>query len=406
MHLKNNSLLQGGKYQIVRFIGAGGFGCTYEAKHTLLDSRVALKEFFVNDFCNRDEETGQVSIATQSKVELVGKLKKKFIEEARALFQMHHPGIVRVIDIFEENGTAYYVMEYVDGQSLGDLVKQRGCLPEAEAVGYIRQVAEALTYVHGLNRLHLDIKPGNIMLNAEGKAILIDFGASKHYDDETGENTSTLLGVNTKGYAPVEQVNQSFTSFSPATDIYALGATLYKLLTGVTPPPSTILHAEEATLAPLPPSVSAATRKAVAAAMQLLRKNRPQTVTAWLAMLTTTPDVEETEIIDAAEPKPSSRPKPTPKPKPAPKQTTPPPTPKSKPAGQAFPRNSLLAAVAILLVAVLTFFLSRRGVSPAEDTSGAPATDEFWPGDAIDSVEVDTVEVYDELLYDTVAIEP
>ncbi|MGN0037044.1 MAG: serine/threonine protein kinase [Bacteroidaceae bacterium] len=406
MYLKNNSLLQGGKYQIVRFIGAGGFGCTYEAKHTLLDSRVALKEFFVNDFCNRDEETGQVSIATQSKVELVGKLKKKFIEEARALFQMHHPGIVRVIDIFEENGTAYYVMEYIDGQSLGDLVKQRGCLPEAEAVGYIRQVAEALTYVHGLNRLHLDIKPGNIMLNAEGKAILIDFGASKHYDDETGENTSTLLGVNTKGYAPVEQVNQSFTSFSPATDIYALGATLYKLLTGVTPPPSTILHSEEATLAPLPPSVSAATRKAVAAAMQLLRKNRPQTVTAWLAMLTTTPDAEETEIIDAAEPKPSanpkpsSRPKPSPKPKPAPKQTTPPPMPKSKPAGQAFPRNSLLAAVAILLVAVFAFFLSRREVAPSVDTSGAPATD-VWIGDTID-----TVAVYDDFLYDSLAIEP
>ena len=285
MHLQNNTLLQGGKYKIVRFIASGGFGCTYEAYHTLLDERVALKEFFVSDFCNRDERTGQVSVGTQSKVALYGKLKKKFMDEARALYKMKHPGIVRVIDVFEENGTAYYAMEYIDGQSLSDVVKKRGKLPEAEAVGYIRQVAEALKYVHSLNRLHLDIKPGNIMLGKDGKAVLIDFGASKHYDDETGENTSTLLGINTKGYAPVEQVNQSFKSFSPATDIYALGATLYKLLTGITPPPSTMLVSEEASFEPLPSTISPATRKAVESAMLLLRKHRPQTIDAWMQLL-------------------------------------------------------------------------------------------------------------------------
>ena len=308
MHLQNNTLLQGGKYKIVRFIASGGFGCTYEAHHTLLDLRVALKEFFVSDFCNRNEDTGDVSVGTQSKMELYGKLKKKFLEEARSLYKMKHPGIVRVIDVFEENGTAYYAMEYIDGESLGDLVKRKGKLPEAEVVGYIRQVAEALKYVHSLNRLHLDIKPGNIMLNKDGKAVLIDFGASKHYDDETGENTSTLLGINTKGYAPVEQVNQSFKSFSPATDIYALGATLYKLLTGITPPPSTLLHSEEATLDPLPSYVSTSTRQAVEAAMQLLRKNRPQSVKEWLAIFI---DEEETNVeIDVPEPEPGPRPEP------------------------------------------------------------------------------------------------
>lgn len=312
MQLENSSVLQNGKYKIVRFIGAGGFGCTYEAHHTLLDMRVALKEFFVSDFCNRDEKTGQVTVGTQSKVELYGKLKKKFLDEARALFKMKHSGIVRVIDVFEENGTAYYAMEYIDGQSLSDLVKKRGKLPEAEAVGYILQIADALKYVHSLNRLHLDIKPGNIMLNKEGKAILIDFGASKHYDDETGENTSTLLGINTKGYAPVEQVNQSFKSFSPATDIYALGATLYKLLTGITPPPSTLLHSEETTLTPLPSSISTSTRKAVETAMQLLRKNRPQSVAKWVATLI---DDEETNVnIVMPEPSPSPQPHPNPLP--------------------------------------------------------------------------------------------
>ena len=340
MHLQQGTLLQGGKYKIERFIASGGFGCTYEAYHTLLDMHIALKEFFVSDFCNRDENTGQVSVATKSKVELIDKLKKKFMDEARALFKMKHPGIVRVIDVFEENGTAYYAMEYIDGQSLSDVVKKRGKLPEAEAVDYIRQVAEALKYVHSLNRLHLDIKPGNIMLGKDGKAVLIDFGASKHYDDETGENTSTLLGINTKGYAPVEQVNQSFKSFSPATDIYALGATLYKLLTGITPQSSTLLHSEEATLAPLPSTISPATRKAVESAMQLLRKHRPQTVEEWMVMLV---DDEKTNV-DVVEPDPTPAHKPKPQPAPG-----------SKPArqlGWKWIISGVAAAAIIISVAI------------------------------------------------------
>ena len=354
MHLQQGILLQGGKYRIERFIASGGFGCTYEAYHTLLDERVALKEFFVSDFCNRDERTGQVSVGTQSKVALYGKLKKKFMDEARALFKMKHPGIVRVIDIFEENGTAYYAMDFIEGMPLSNVLKKRGKLPEAEAVGYIRQVAEALKYVHGLNRLHLDIKPGNIMLNKDGKAVLIDFGASKHYDDETGENTSTLLGINTKGYAPVEQVNQSFKSFSPATDIYALGATLYKLLTGITPPPSNMLNSDEATLPPLPSSVSASTRLAVESAMQLLRRNRPQSVEEWMTMLV---DDEVTNV----DPEPQPMPKPKPKPKPEPK-SKPNPRPKPKPIPQSGPTKQsrlkwiILGVVAVVVVAVLDIY--------------------------------------------------
>ena len=283
--LMDNTTLQGGKYKIVRFLSSGGFGNTYEGVHTMMDTRVAIKEFFPKMFCNRDENTSHVTVATQGNRELVDKLRKKFNEEAKAIFQMKHDNIVRVLDIFEENGTAYYVMEYIDGKSLNEITKERGVLPEAEAVGYIRQVADALKYVHSLNRLHLDIKPGNIMVDKNGKAILIDFGASKHYDDESGENTSTLMGVNTKGYAPIEQSTQSFTSFSPATDIYALGATLYKLLTGIVPPDANLLLAEEETLQPLSNSISAPTRNAVMAAMQLRRKDRPQSVDEFVAML-------------------------------------------------------------------------------------------------------------------------
>ena len=283
MNLPDNTLLQGGKYRIIRFISSGGFGCTYEAELVLLHKRVAIKEFFVKDFCNRDVSNSHVTVATQSKVKLIERLKKKFIEEASALFSMQHPNIVRVTDVFEENSTAYYVMDYINGQSLQDIVKGNGALGESQAVGYIKQVAEALKYVHGLNRLHLDVKPGNIMIDDNNQAILIDFGASKQYDEVDGENTSTLLGK-TPGYAPLEQIGNEVAKFLPATDIYALGATLYKLLTGVNPVSATQLASGE-TLEPIPSTISKSTRNAIAAAMEINKNKRPQSIDEFLPLL-------------------------------------------------------------------------------------------------------------------------
>lgn len=285
IHLINGTLLNGGKYRIKRFISSGGFGCTYEGEHTMLGARVAIKEFFVKDFCNRNDQTGAVEIATYSKEALVGKLKKKFVEEARVLCQFSHPNIVHVNDIFEENGTAYYVMDYIDGESLSEKVQRQGHLGVTEAVGYILKVADALEYVHNHSRLHLDVKPGNIMVDQNNRVVLIDFGVSKHYDDESGENTSTMLGVNTPGFAPIEQSTQSLNTFSPATDIYALGATLYKLLTGITPPNSVAIMNEDASLAPLPQTISPFVRNAVMQAMQVKRKDRPQSIAAFRKLL-------------------------------------------------------------------------------------------------------------------------
>lgn len=316
MGLSVNSTLHGGQYKIVSFISAGGFGCTYEAYDTLMETRVAIKEFFVKDYCNRDEATSKITLATQNKRELVGKLRQKFIDEARALFKMKHDNIVRVNTFFEENGTAYYVMEYVDGLSLNDILKKRGSLSESEMLGYIRQVAAALKYVHQQNRLHLDIKPGNILVDNTGKAVLIDFGASKHYDEGTGENTTTMQGLNTPGYAPYEQTVEGITEFTPASDIYALGATMYKLLTGVTPPNSGLLFLKKKTLAPLPESISSVTRNAIAAAMQLHEEDRPQSIDEFLEILEnsqarsrtegsetddTIYDIEETQNIELSD---------------------------------------------------------------------------------------------------------
>lgn len=284
MPLAPNTLLQSGKYKIVRFLSSGGFGCTYEGEHVMLHKRIAIKEFFVRDFCNRDENSSHVTVGTQSKVALVEKLRKKFIDEAVALSQLTHPNIVSVSDVFIENGTAYYVMDFIDGKSLQQILKERGALPECEAISYIKDVAEALKYVHSLNRLHLDIKPGNIMVTNEGHARLIDFGASKQYDEIDGENTSTLLGK-TPGYAPIEQMGNTVRMFTPATDIYALGATMYKCLTGNTPPDATLLMDEG--LDPFPASVSEKTQKAVEKAMEVSKKNRPQTMDEFRALLFT-----------------------------------------------------------------------------------------------------------------------
>ena len=274
----------GGKYRIIRFIGSGAFGCTYEAEHLTLGMHVAVKELFVREYCNRDGKTGRVTVGTEGNKARVERIRRKFVEEAMALSQMSHKGIVRVIDEFEERGTAYYVMDYIKGSSLRQILNKEGRLSEGRALRYIRQVCDALDYVHKRKRLHLDIKPENIMIDGEDNAILIDFGVSKQYDKADGKNSTTMLGC-TPGYAPLEQMGYNVGKFYPATDIYALGATLYALLTGVTPPPSNLLAVGEETLKPLPPTISDATRRAVEAAMLTTRTMRPQSIEDFLKIL-------------------------------------------------------------------------------------------------------------------------
>ena len=328
-HLQPGTLLQNGKYRIVRFIKSGGFGCTYEAENTYFEERVAIKEFFVKDFCNRDHETAHITVGTEGKRGLVGRLKQKFLDEAKALYKLKHPGIVHVSDVFEENETAYYVMDYIDGCSLDVYIKENGPLSEKLTLDYIRQVCDALKYVHSQNRLHLDLKPGNIMLTKnEGKVVLIDFGTAKQYDECSGENTSTLLG-STPGYAPLEQTHTKITQFFPATDIYALGATMYKLLTGVTPLTANERGSGEE-LEHIPSTVSAATRNAVEQAMQLSKLKRPQSVDEFMALLEVpvehaaeTPatvssgdEDDDATVILGSEPKPQPAPAPTSPPSP------------------------------------------------------------------------------------------
>ena len=235
--LQPGSTLQNSKYEIQRVLGQGGFGVTYLALQQGLNRIVAIKEFFMENFCVRNADTHHVTIATEGSRELVERYRNKFLKEARNIAKLEHPNIVSIIDVFEENSTAYYVMKYAQNGSLYDKVKREGHLSEAEATRYILKIANALRFVHQHKMTHLDVKPANILLSDNDEPWLIDFGLSKQYDTETGEQTSsTPLGFS-PGYAPIEQYMAGGAgTFSPESDIYSLGATFYKLLTGNTPP--------------------------------------------------------------------------------------------------------------------------------------------------------------------------
>ena len=282
--LAADTRLQGGRYTILRTLGQGGFGITYLGIQAGLNRQVAIKEFFMKEHCERNSQNSHVGAGMQGSQATVERFKAKFIKEAQTLSALNEPHIVRIYDIFEENGTAYYVMEYIDGGSLKDLTARQGSLPEAEALFYVRQLAEALDYIHSQKVLHLDLKPANVLIRMpKREAVLIDFGIAKRYDEEGEQTSSTPVGIS-KGYAPLEQYQQGGVSnFSPATDIYSLGATLYFLLTATTPPEASRLYEEG--LPALPAFVSPSVRHAVEKAMQPRRKDRPQSAEQFLQLL-------------------------------------------------------------------------------------------------------------------------
>lgn len=280
--LSSQVILQGSKYKIVKFLGQGGFGITYEGLQMGLNRKVAIKEFFIKGYCTRLSST-DVSITNPDMREMMYKYQNKFRKEARMIADLNHENIVKIFDVFEENNTVYYVMEHIEGGSLQDCVEERGPLSERKALAIIRKVADALAFVHQHKILHLDLKPDNVMMRNENTPVLIDFGISKHYS-ESGEQTTTSGGAHSRGYAPLEQyVDGGVTTFSPSTDIYSLGATLLFLLTGKRPPEAQVVNAQG--LPPFPKGLSEATCNAITAAMRPRRAERPQSVSDFLKIL-------------------------------------------------------------------------------------------------------------------------
>ena len=229
MTLKQGTTLQGGKYIIKKVLGQGGFGITYLAEQEMLDRKVAIKEFFFKEYCVRNNENC-ITVAIEANKVIVERFLNKFIKEAKTISKLQHPNIIQIYDIFRENSTAYYVMEYVEGETLQDLVDRRGMLPEFEVITYAREIGKALSYIHERNINHLDIKPANLLLRQrDNQIIIIDFGTSKGFDIEGDATTTTPVGVS-HGYAPLEQYS-GISYFSPESDIYSLGATTLLLTT-------------------------------------------------------------------------------------------------------------------------------------------------------------------------------
>ena len=284
--LNNQNMLQvgtilHGTYKIESYLSSGGFGNTYLAKNIEFDETYAIKEFFVKGVCQRDGNSTTISVSNAENTNSFEQQREKFKKEARRLRSLSNPHIVKVYDLFEENGTAYYVMDYVDGENLSARLKRTNApLAESEVRNYLNQILDGLEAIHNEGMFHLDIKPANIMVDSHDVVKLIDFGASKQQSTVGGATMSTGISY-TNGYAPSEQMAQSYDKFGPWTDFYALGATMYKLLTNQDPPSVSDLSEDETEdkhLALPMTNVSGEMKKLVVWMMQEKRLKRPKNV--------------------------------------------------------------------------------------------------------------------------------
>ena len=268
------------EYEIVRVLGAGGFGITYLAFDHHLDGPVAIKEYFPATVATRIDGRRVAALPKNGEVFTWGL--DRFIDEARSIHRFHHPNVVRAHRYVEAHDTAYIVMEYVEGASLEEILNSRGSLPAAEWRRWLGPLLDGLAHMHRHGYLHRDVKPTNIVIRAaDGEPVLIDFGAAR-----VAAREQTHTRVLTPGYAPIEQHSTQAVQ-SPATDIYALAAVSYRTLTGG-PPPSAPDRMLDDRYEPLSTRVANGDRTWLAAIDRGLRprpEHRPQTVAAWRALM-------------------------------------------------------------------------------------------------------------------------
>lgn len=278
-------------YTIKSILGQGGFGITYLAEDSSLDRDVAIKEFMPKGMAARGEDytLHSVNVGDDSVCTLEWGL-ERFIREAKTLSKFNHPNIVRVHTVFEANNTAYMVMSYEEGVSFQEILKKRQP-SEDELTDMIMGLLDGLEGMHGEGFIHRDIKPGNIFIRKDGSALLLDFGSARQ---AIGEETHTLTKVASPGYAPFEQYYGRSDMQGPWTDIYALGATLYRAITGEAPIDATFRNRSsgEAAIQEVVDILDEHNDKyspfflrAVEHAIRTNHKERPQTVAEWRRML-------------------------------------------------------------------------------------------------------------------------
>ncbi len=313
MHLKEGYRLHNGKYQLLNVIGEGGFSLTYKGLWNTeilgklgkipTQAPVCIKEYFFKDYCLRNAKTNFVESNSQNGKIIFDKYKEKIIKEARILSEIHHPNVVKVLEVFKQNNTVYTVMEFIAGDSLKQELEKSGVFQEEKLLPLIFQIGQALQYIHEKNILHLDIKPSNILMDGKQTPKLIDFGISKRYDAQDQQETSTSILAASKGYASIEQYDsEGMQVFSPCPDVYSLGATMYFLLTGQVPTES-ILRSTKGLQSPreLNPEVSENTEKVILKAMELHANDRYQSVIEMITELGFNPETDKISPLSPAD---------------------------------------------------------------------------------------------------------
>jgi len=398
------------RYTIIEVVGSGGFGITYKAsvplkiRHIATRATVAIKELFIADDCTRDVSgPSSMTVSTSgSGVQRFRNAMSDFLSEAKRLQSLsdRNPNIVNVNEVFEANGTAYYVMEYLNGPSLRDYVKSRGQLSEEETLDIILPIVRAVKFLHSQRIMHLDIKPANIVMvqdeEEEGlRPVLIDFGQSKHYGSD-GKATYTVATAGiSEGYAPVEQY-AGIKTFSPEADIYALAATILFCLTGKRPPRSVEMtpHAIEQTL---PAGISSNLRSALHSALEMNPESRTHSAQALLASLSDyttpiTPPESDTDN-DCGDYEPDNNGATDTPGTNAPTsdrnnggQTPPPDSGEpDKSASRSFPRSFLVIIGIVIAVITATLLLDPFTHAPTPGETGPDST-------GIDSIDIDSID--------------
>jgi TPR repeat protein len=284
-----NSLKPGHKihwYEIIEILGEGGFGITYLARDINLNHEVAIKEFMPSELATRGEDSSVQPISAEKRSSYHWGL-DRFLEEAKTIAQFQHPNIVRVRSVFEANNTAYMVMDYEMGESLQEILMRRKTLEENDIKDIISPIIDGIRIVHAAGFIHRDIKPANIFLRIDGDPVLLDFGSAR---ESLGMSEQSLTSIVSRGYAPIEQHNTGDELQGSWTDIYSLGATLYRCITGV-PPSDAIDRSVAISLASRDTYVSAIEigegrysvefLEAIDKALQFKSQERPQNISEW-----------------------------------------------------------------------------------------------------------------------------
>jgi serine/threonine protein kinase len=274
------------QYELVSVLGTGGFGITYLAYDKTVERNVAIKEYLPTEFAARDTNDTIHALSTHHTA-LYDKFKDGFLNEAKVLAKFKNSAIVRVINFFEANGTAYIVMEFEEGSDLREYLDKHTTLTETEILSLARPLLEGLSVLHTANLVHRDIKPANIYLREDGSPVLLDFGAARQTIASQTKNLTSFL---TPGYSPVEQYQTSITDQGPWSDIYAMAAVFYEMISGKKPTESNsrILAIQSGKDDPVEKAeiigkgqYSTQFLQAIDHGLQVMGQLRPQTIKEW-----------------------------------------------------------------------------------------------------------------------------